>query len=52
MERSAARSASTCLPNKVLSKEHWTASPDEEVLAAALGKTRQLLATAKPGTKR
>ena len=37
---------------RVLATEHWTASPDEEVLAAALGKTRQLPATAKPGTKR
>ena len=40
------------LSNKVLAAEYRTALPDEEVLAAELDRTRQLLATAKPGSKR
>ena len=47
-----ARYALEGLPNKVLAAEYRTALPDEEVLAAELDKTRQLLATAKPGPKR
>ena len=47
-----ARYALEGLSNKVLAAEYRTALPDEEVLAAELDRTRQLLATAKPGSKR
>lgn len=47
-----ARYALEGLPNKVLAAEYRAALPDEEVLAAELDKTRQLLATAPPSSKR
>lgn len=47
-----ARYALEGLSNKVLAAEYRTALPDEAVLAAELDKTRQRLATAKPGSKR
>jgi predicted nuclease of restriction endonuclease-like (RecB) superfamily len=47
-----ARYALEGLRNKVLAAEYRTALPDEEVIAAELDRTRQLLATAKPGSKR
>ena len=47
-----ARYALEGLSNKVLAAEYKTALPDEDVIAAELDKTQQLLEDAKPSLKR